>query len=48
MKDDTVYLRHIMDSIVTIEKYVAVGHDQFMAESHWQDATIRQLGSSNF
>lgn len=43
MRDDTVYLQHILDSIATIEKYVAVGHQQFMTESHWQDATIRQL-----
>lgn len=43
MKDDGVYLRHILDSIGKIESYVAVGRDVFMAASHWQDAVIRQL-----
>ena len=43
MKDDTVYLRHILDAIAKIGSYVAVGHDVFMAASHWQDAVIRQL-----
>lgn len=43
MKDDSVYLRHILDAIAKIESYVAVGHDVFMATSHWQDAVIRQL-----
>jgi len=43
MKDDRVYLRHILDAIGKIESYVAVGRDVFMAVSHWQDAVIRQL-----
>ncbi len=43
MKDDDVYLRHILDAIEKIESYTAVGHDTFFDESHWQDATIRQL-----
>ena len=43
MKDDAVYLRHILDAISKIESYVAVGRDIFMATSHWQDAVIRQL-----
>ena len=43
MKEDAVYLRHILDAIAKIEEYTAVGHDRFMNESHWQDATIRQL-----
>jgi uncharacterized protein with HEPN domain len=40
---DTLYLRHILDAIEKIERYVGVGHDEFMAASHWQDAVIRQL-----
>jgi uncharacterized protein with HEPN domain len=40
---DELYLRHILDAIATIERYVGVGYDEFMAESHWQDAVIRQL-----
>ncbi len=43
MKDDQVYLRHILDAIEKIESYISVGHDVFMTTSHWQDAVIRQL-----
>lgn len=43
MKDDRVYLRHILDAIEKIESYVSVGHEEFMTASHWQDAVIRQL-----
>lgn len=43
MKDDLLYLRHILDAIAKIETYASVGHDRFMSESHWHDATIRQL-----
>lgn len=43
MKDDSVYLRHILDAINKIESYVAVGRDAFFSDSHWQDAVIRQL-----
>ena len=43
MKSDSIYLRHILDAILKIETYVAVGRDRFMAESQWHDAAIRQL-----
>ncbi|MCC7355330.1 MAG: DUF86 domain-containing protein [Anaerolineae bacterium] len=43
MKEDEVYLRHILDAIAKIESYVSVGRETFMTASHWQDATIRQL-----
>ena len=43
MKSDAVYLRHILDATVKIEKYASVGHDRFLTESHWHDAIIRQL-----
>jgi uncharacterized protein with HEPN domain len=43
MKGDELYLKHILDAIDTINRYISVGYIQFMAESHWQDATIRQL-----
>jgi uncharacterized protein with HEPN domain len=43
VRDDAVFLRHIVDAIETIERYTSVGRDQFMSESHWRDATIRQL-----
>jgi uncharacterized protein with HEPN domain len=40
---DAIYLRHILEAIEKIERYVAVGHNEFMAESQWHDAAIRQL-----
>jgi uncharacterized protein with HEPN domain len=43
MKNDRIYLKHILDAIAKINQYVSVGYDEFMARSHWQDATIRQL-----
>ena len=43
MRNDRVYLKHILDAIGKIEQYVSVGFDEFMAHSHWQDATVRQL-----
>ena len=43
MKEDKVYLQHILDAIRKVETYVGVGRDEFMAKSHWQDAAIRQL-----
>jgi uncharacterized protein with HEPN domain len=43
MKRDDVYLRHILDAIGKIETYTGVGKEAFMAASHWQDATIRNL-----
>ncbi len=43
MKKDRIYLKHILDAIGKISQYVSVGYEQFMAHSHWQDATMRQL-----
>jgi uncharacterized protein with HEPN domain len=43
VKNDVVYLRHILDAIQKIESYVSVGHETFITISHWQDAVIRQL-----
>src|SRR5438874_3276785 len=43
MMGDDAYLRHIRDAIEKIESYVSVGEEEFMAQSHWQDAVIRQL-----
>jgi uncharacterized protein with HEPN domain len=43
MKDDAVYLRHILDAIERIESYVVVGREVFATTPHWQDAVIRQL-----
>ena len=43
MKNDRIYIRHILDAIDKVEQYVRIGYDNFMAHSHWQDAVIRQL-----
>ena len=43
MKEDAVYLRHILDAIEKIESYAAVGKEIFMTTTHWQDAIIRNL-----
>ncbi len=43
MSRDQLYLRHVLDAIVKVERYAAVGHHEFMAASHWQDAVIRQF-----
>ena len=42
MKGDRLYLQHILNAIVKVETYTAVGRDVFMSSSHWQDAVIRQ------
>ena len=43
MKDDSVYLHHIMDSIRRIEENVKEGRERFMASHTLQDAVIRNL-----
>ena len=43
MKDDTVYLRHILECIQRIEENVADGRDPFMASHTFQDAALRNL-----
>ncbi|MCL5257371.1 MAG: DUF86 domain-containing protein [Chloroflexi bacterium] len=43
MKRDIIYLEHILDAAEKIMQYSAVGHDTFLAETHWQDAIVRQL-----
>ncbi len=40
---DQVYLQHILDAIEKIESYATIGREAFIADSHWQDAVIRQL-----
>jgi uncharacterized protein with HEPN domain len=43
-KDESIYLRHIWDSIEKIESYVSgVDQDEFFENSMVQDAVIRQL-----
>ena len=43
MKDDTIYLRHILECIRRIEVNVAGGREQFMASHTLQDAVLRNL-----
>jgi uncharacterized protein with HEPN domain len=43
MKGDQLYLRHLLDAIMKIEGYIAVGREIFLSTSYWQDAVIRQL-----
>lgn len=43
MKDDRVYLRHILDCIRRIEENVAEGRDCFLESHTLQDAVLRNL-----
>jgi uncharacterized protein with HEPN domain len=43
MKDETIYLRHIMECIRRIEENVAGGREQFMASHTLRDAVLRNL-----
>ncbi|MEA3240220.1 MAG: DUF86 domain-containing protein [Pseudomonadota bacterium] len=43
MKDDLVYLRHIVSAIKDIETYTVGGREEFFATKMIQDAVIRNL-----
>jgi uncharacterized protein with HEPN domain len=44
MKDDTVYLRHILDSIKSIVKYLeGISFETYMKDELIQDGVIRRL-----
>lgn len=43
MKDDRVYLRHILRCIGRIEEYTARGEEEFFVSHLVQDAVIRNL-----
>ena len=43
MKDDRVYLKHILRCIARIEKYAAGGRESFFAAPLIQDGVIRNL-----
>ena len=46
-KDNTVYLRHVLDAINTIEEYLqGVNEDHFKATRLLQDGAIDKLRSS--
>ena len=43
-KDDSVYLRHVLDAINTVEGYLhGVNEEHFKATQLLQDGTIRQI-----
>lgn len=43
MKDDLVYVEHILECIRRIERYTAAGKDTFFSNTLIQDAVIRNL-----
>ena len=43
MRDDALYLRHIMECIRRIEQNAAGGQEQWMASHTLQDAVLRNL-----
>ena len=43
MRDDAVYLRHIVECIRRIEEHAAQGREPFMQSHTLQDATLRNL-----
>jgi uncharacterized protein with HEPN domain len=43
VKDQRVYLGHILEAIHDIEQYASVGRDAFMTDRMRQDALIRKL-----
>ena len=43
MKDDTLYLIHILEGIGRIEQYTAEGKDAFLRDTKTQDAVLRNL-----
>lgn len=43
MRDESVYLRHILDAIEKIEAYTASGRKAFLQNTMAQDAVIRNL-----
>lgn len=43
MKDDAVYLRHILECIRRVEENTAAGYEAFTASHTLQDAVLRNL-----
>ena len=43
MKDDRLYLIHILESIERVEEYTSDGLEQFLADRKTQDAVLRNL-----
>jgi len=43
VKDQRVYLQHILECIESIVEYTSIGRDEFQASRMAQDATLRRL-----
>ncbi len=43
MRDDRVYLRHILECLDAIASYAAEGRASFLADRKTQKATLREL-----
>lgn len=43
MKDDRLYLIHILECIERIERYIVGGADNFFKDTKTQDAVLRNL-----
>jgi uncharacterized protein with HEPN domain len=43
VKDDRIYLKHILRCIARIEEYTAAGRESFFSSHHIQDGVIRNL-----
>ncbi len=43
MKDDRLYLIHILESIDRVEEYTSDGMEQFLIDKKTQDAVLRNL-----
>ena len=43
MKENSVYLQHILECIGRIEEDTACGHDRFIESHTYQDAVLRNL-----
>lgn len=43
MKDDRLYLIHILESIERVEEYTSEGLEQFLSDKKTQDAVLRNL-----
>lgn len=43
MKNDRLYLGHIRDAIMRIQRYTQDGRDAFFAQEETQDAVVRNL-----
>jgi len=43
MKDDRLYLLHIVECISRIERYTAEGREAFLSDNKTQDAVLRNL-----